>query len=117
MKKINVLRTLLVTFIMMIAASSFAFAGTQDFVFHNRSNRSVDALYVSYAGEKDWGGDILGRDVLYSGESTGTGFNGYTEKTWDMFVIDEYGNEIECYNFKLNYVNNVYFDGETFWYD
>ena len=117
MKKLSMLRVLLLTVMLVFAMHALAFAGEQDFTFHNHSNKTIDCLYVSYAGENNWGPDILGREYLYPGESTGILIDGYDMKTWDIRVVFVDGTVEECYNFNLKKIVNVYYDGKTFWYN
>jgi len=51
-----------------------ALANHLDFTLYNNNELSIWAIYVSAAKSDYWGGDILGRDVLSSGESTRVSF-------------------------------------------
>src|SRR5579863_320393 len=41
-----------------------AIAADQNFVLHNRTERTIKSLYVSPAGAGNWSEDILGQDIL-----------------------------------------------------
>ena len=48
---------------------SAAWAEAVTFTLVNRSNRDLEAFYVAHPNESDWGEDILGKDILFPGES------------------------------------------------
>jgi hypothetical protein len=47
-----------------------AHADNRDFTLYNETSKSIYFLYVSPARSDTWGSDILGRDVLRSGQYT-----------------------------------------------
>lgn len=58
-----------------------------DFLLVNKTGYDISEIYVSPTKIKDWGEDIMGRDILASGESVEISFD--TEETarkWDIYV-------------------------------
>jgi hypothetical protein len=67
-----------------------AHANHLDFTLYNESGRSITYLYVSAAGSKVWGQDILGQGVLRNGGSTRITFPGQNSSSpcwWDLKVV------------------------------
>jgi hypothetical protein len=46
-----------------------AMAGKNDFYVYNNSSSDIYYLYVSEASSSDWQNDILGEQILYSGQN------------------------------------------------
>ena len=73
-------------------------ASAQDlnFVLDNQSSEAVSELYVSGLAQEDWGQDILGQDVLPSGEQvTVTIFEAGDVCDYDLRIVYEGGSVIE----------------------
>lgn len=80
-------------FVVLLSAV-VAFAGMQDFTFSNYSGSTVMELYVSSSNNPDWGSDILGSNVLGSGQSTFVSFDGSSgECYWDIMVVLDNGSQ------------------------
>lgn len=81
-------KTILATCLLLIAAPAFA----EDVVFDliNSSSADLQELYVSPTGSDTWGDDILGVDVLASGEQGAvTIADGQETCAYDLrFVMD-----------------------------
>jgi hypothetical protein len=61
-----------------------------DFTLHNKSNKSVYAIYVAPANSAAWGRNVLGRDVLFRGQSTRITFPGQSPSSpcfWDVNIV------------------------------
>ena len=57
----------------------------QNFTINNNTGHVLTTLNVSPSNEDEWGPDILGRDVLASGESAEISFaRGETQCQWDI---------------------------------
>lgn len=74
-----------------VALPSMALAQDLKFTLIKKSGITLSKLYVTPSHQEDWGGDILGRDVLPSGESgVVTIADGERTCSYDMrFVSDE----------------------------
>ncbi len=64
-----------------------ALANDADFKMVNKTGYQIDSVYVSRAGAKSWGRDIMGRDALADGESVNITFpHGGTACKFDIKV-------------------------------
>jgi hypothetical protein len=72
------------------AGSAVKAQGKQDFTLVNKTGLEIHELYVSPANDDQWGEDVLGRDILKSGESVEITF-ARKEKScvWDLKIVDE----------------------------
>jgi hypothetical protein len=58
-----------------------------DFELVNKTGYDINEIFVSPTKMKDWGEDIMGRDVLLDGESVDIAFDTEeTERKWDIYV-------------------------------
>jgi len=77
-------------------ASTPALAQDLNFVLDNQSSEAVSELYVSGLAQEDWGEDILGQEVLPSGEQvTVTIFEAGDVCDYDLRIVYEGGSVIE----------------------
>lgn len=78
-------------------------AGQQDFVVNNKTGSPIVRLYVARSTTKVWEEDILGNDVLNSGESQKITFSGYgqNECYFDIKAQFEDGDIVEDYKINL----------------
>ena len=85
-----------------LISSSSAFADQRNFTFINNTSKTIMYLYVSESGTNSWEEDVLGRDVLGSGESTNISFNDKTSKcSYDIKTAFENGTPFERYALNL----------------
>jgi len=93
-----------------------------DFLLVNKTGYDISEIYVSPTKMKDWGEDIMGRDILASGESVEISFD--TEETarkWDIYVTwvgYESDEDVYWIGFDLSKISKItlYYDarkGET----
>lgn len=90
------MKTLALTMVVSAAISAPAFA--EDLVFNltNDSSFNLQEFYVSATDTDAWGEDILGRDVLASGEAGDvTIADGRDVCAYDMRFVMDNGNTIE----------------------
>ncbi len=105
MRKLFILSMML---LLMVALSSVAFAGEQDFVLVNKSGVDIHYVYICPHTAKDWGDDVMGRDILKNGESVKIVFRPGTKSTyWDIQVEDMQGNTLEWENFNLKEISKI----------
>ncbi len=82
----------------LLAASFAAPAFAEDLVFdlHNKSSYNVIEFYASPSDVGDWEEDILGLDILASGDSTEvTIADGRTQCEYDLRFVFEDGDVVE----------------------
>lgn len=92
-------------FAMVAVSAQDARADRRDFTLYNESPRTILHVYVSASDESDWGEDILGRDVLLTGESVDILFDRFDGEggkcLYDIKVVDSDGNEGYLYQVDL----------------
>jgi hypothetical protein len=83
-------------------------AGDQDFVLVNKTGYDIDEVYVAPANEKEWGEDIMGKDVLEDGQKVTIEFS-HKEKecAWDMRIVFSDGEEAVWEDFDLCKVREI----------
>jgi hypothetical protein len=61
-----------------------------DFTLVNKTGLGIDEVYLSPTSEDEWGSDVMGRDVLKTGEKVMIKFStAETECNWDLKIVDE----------------------------
>jgi hypothetical protein len=109
------LRRLLVTGVsaslLALAAAQSAFADPRDFTLNNSSSVDIAQVYVSPTATDDWGDDILGTQVLPSGQAASVTFNNADQQTcnFDIKVLGVGGQEGYLYKVNLCQVTDVTF--------
>jgi hypothetical protein len=86
--------------------------GNQDFNLWNETGFQIGEFHVSLASSSKWGEDVLGKDVLESGEHTHITFHGYTDSdcVFDMMIRKGNGGEM----FQVGGVNLCEIDDVAF---
>jgi hypothetical protein len=98
--------------LVIVASATVALKAAQnrnlDFVLVNQTGLAIIELYVSPTSEDEWGDDILGRDVLETGEKANITFrSSLTECNWDLKIVDEDDDEIEWVKLNLCTANEI----------
>lgn len=104
----------------MLVSAVGAFAGTQDFVAHNKTGVAIHHMYVSPTSKDDWGDDILGEDVCEPNQDVTVTFpDAEKASVWDLRIEDEGGNAITWTGLKLNDISELtlHWDGSKAWAD
>ena len=105
MKKLAMI--LAVVFVVALS-SSIALAGAQDFTLVNNASFNIFKVYVSPSRVDDWQEDILGDEVLMSGEKVNITFDrGESDAMWDLQVVDENGKTHTWKNINLKKISTV----------
>src|SRR3954462_10415207 len=96
----------------MLLAPHSASADQRDFTLVNQTGRTITNAYVSSSNNDNWGRDVLGRDILPSGNSTGILFSGGARGQcfYDIRVVTRGGNEGEMYEVNLCSTTTVTFN-------
>src|SRR4051794_38293953 len=96
----------------MLLVPHSASADQRDFTLVNHTGRTITNAYVSSSNNGNWGGDVLGRDVLPAGRSTGIEFAGGARGQcyYDVRVITRGGAEGALYEVNLCSTSTVTFN-------
>ncbi|AFZ37932.1 hypothetical protein Sta7437_4468 [Stanieria cyanosphaera PCC 7437] len=82
-----------------------------DFTFRNLTASPVSQLYVSSTNTDSWEEDVLGRDILSSGQSVDINFNGdYDSCLFDIKAVFPDDSYQEEYGFNLCETSQVTLD-------
>lgn len=87
---------LALAFVVIAGQTSGAFAYDRHVRIYNDSSYTIKEFYASNSGTKDWEEDILGKDVLYSGQSVMVNINdgtGYCQ--FDFLAVFEDGDQAQ----------------------
>ena len=107
MQKIKSLKAFFLAALFVMALSSVAFAGAQDFVLVNNTGYPIYRVNVSAASTNQWEEDILGSQVLMPNESLRVTFGVGNQQYWDINAIFEDGSSIAWYGIDLLSVSQV----------
>jgi hypothetical protein len=70
--------------------SQSALADRRDFRIVNDNDLAIERVYISSTQSRNWGSDVLGRDVLPSGQSLDVEFNNNSRQcVYDIRVVYE----------------------------
>ena len=95
---------------LLLATATSAFADERDFTLHNNSSVDIYYVYVSPSSSNFWGGDVLGEDVLPSGDLVDITFDDpRTTCVWDIKAVARDSSEGYIYKVDLCSVSDVYF--------
>ena len=92
----------------LATGASVLLAGDQDFVLVNKTGYDIDQVYVSAANQKEWGDDIMGKDVLTNGDKVTIEFpHKEKECIWDMKIVFSDEEEAVWEDFNLCKVREI----------
>jgi hypothetical protein len=110
------MKSALVGFLFLIVSSISSFAGELDFTLVNETGFAITNVFISPNTQKEWGEDVMGKDVLEDGGSVDIKFSPKEdEAVWDIKVTDKEGNEVfwedidltKCSKITLHYNDNA----------
>ena len=100
---------LAVSLLLVAATSAFA-ADKRDFTLYNNTSIDIKSVYVSPSAADNWQEDVLGRDILVSGDYVDIVFSGVTDTCiYDIKVTGFYGQQGVLYNVNLCRTSTVTF--------
>jgi hypothetical protein len=90
----------------------------RDFTFTNSSGVLIQNLYVERSDLKDWGADILGRDVMAAGDTANVTFNSFAADScmYDIKVVAPDGSSLEAYQFDLCSISSIELKADNAFY-
>ena len=101
-------RSLLLACMLLLAAFSTSYAGKQDFLLVNKTGVDIQEVYVAPHGSEEWQEDVMGRDMLVSGQSVKINFERQIKgKVWDLKVVDKDGKASVWQNLNLAEISKV----------
>lgn len=95
------IRTLLVAFVALIT-SSMAVAADYYVDITNRTGYTIYYMYVSPGSSKSWEEDVLGSDILVSGDTQRVTLTGYTNPDFDIRLVDEDNDSYTFWNIDVS---------------
>jgi hypothetical protein len=102
--------TLVGALALLVATATSAWADGRDFTLHNNSSVDIYYVYVSPATSNFWGDDVLGADVLPSGDKVDITFDDpRTTCVWDIKAVAHDSSDGYVYGVDLCSVSDVYF--------
>ncbi|MBP5200995.1 MAG: hypothetical protein J6Z82_10165 [Schwartzia sp.] len=107
MQKIKSLKVFFLAALFVMALSSVAFAGAQDFVLVNNTGYPIYVVNVSPASSDNWQNDILGSQVLGNGQMCQVNFGVGSQQYWDINAVFEDGSSLSWYGIDLLSVAQV----------
>ena len=107
MQKVKSFKVFLLAALFVMALSSVAFAGAQDFVLVNNTGFPIYTVNVSPASSDNWEEDILGKQILPNGEAVQVNFGVGKNQYWDIQAVFEDGSSLAWYNIDLLSVAQV----------
>ena len=95
---------------LLFATAPSAFADERDFTLHNNSSVDIYYVYVSPSTSGFWGEDVLGKDVLPSGNEVDIQFDDpRVTCVWDIKAVAHDSSAGYVYKVDLCSVSDVYF--------
>ena len=96
---------------LLLAIAQSAFADPRDFQLQNNSAVDIAFVYVSPSATDNWGDDVMGTDVLKSGDVVNLSFRAFDGETcnYDIKVLGAGGEEGYLYKVDLCTVSVVKF--------
>ncbi len=79
----------------------------QDFDLVNNTGLVFVTLNVSPNDDNNWGPDLLGRDVLASGETVEFTFDPSKVTYWDLLLVDDDGSSHELHKVNLKEIKTI----------
>ena len=101
MQKIKSLKVFFLAALFVMALSSVAFAGAQDFTLVNNTGYPIYKVNVSAASTNSWEEDVLGSAILPNCSSVHVPFGFGNQQYWDIQAIFEDGSSIAWYGIDL----------------
>jgi hypothetical protein len=107
-RKLGKIASLVAVCALTVTLARASFAGDQDFTLHNETGKTVKELYVSPHAEDNWGEDVLGEDVLETGEEVDITFDRKEDaESWDMKVVFSDGKNSVWTKLKLTELTDI----------
>ncbi|HWR41346.1 MAG TPA: hypothetical protein VN611_17775 [Patescibacteria group bacterium] len=91
----------------LLMFSGIASAATINLV--NQTGVEIHELNITISSQNDWGGDLLGSQVMPSGTQVGINLDP-NAGTWDMQALDPEGNTISWTGLNLRGVSQIVLD-------
>ena len=112
MKKIKSLKIFFIAAMLIIAMTSIAFAGQQDFKLINSTGYDIHIVNVSPSSSNDWQNDILGSQILGNGQYCNVQFAPNGQQYWDLQATFDDGSSLSWSNIDLLSVATVTLNGD-----
>ncbi|MBE8716074.1 hypothetical protein [Cellvibrio polysaccharolyticus] len=94
--------------LLALCFSAVASAADYSIVVSNKSGYDFYHLYVSSVSSEEWEEDILGVDVLPSGEKVTVTISGFDSPHFDIRAVDEEGDTFTLYDIDVEKYDVVF---------
>lgn len=112
MKKLKSLQVFCIAVMLIMAMTSMAFAGAQDFQLINSTGHEIHVVNVSPSSSSDWQNDILGSQILGNGQYCNVQFASSGHQYWDLQATFNDGSSLVWNNIDLLSVSTVTLNGD-----
>lgn len=112
MKRLKSLRIFFVAAMLIMAMTSMAFAGAQDFKLINSTGHEIHVVNVSPSNSNDWQNDILGSQILGNGQYCDVQFAPNGQQYWDLQATFNDGSSLAWSGIDLLSVSTVTLNGD-----
>lgn len=112
MKHLKSVKVFFLIAMFVMAMSSVAFAGAQDFTLVNNTGYDIAIVNVSPSNTSDWQEDILGSQILPNGGSVNVTFSASGEQYWDIQATFQDGSALYWTGIDLLSVSVVTLNGD-----
>lgn len=110
MKKL--IKLLVAAALALVAVASVTVTAAQrrnlDFTLVNKTGLDINEVYLSPTSDSEWGEDVMGKDILKSGEKVDITFSSAeTDCNWDLKIVDEDDDDIIWTKLNLCTANEI----------
>lgn len=110
MKKL--IKPLVAAALALVAVASVTVTAAQrrnlDFTLVNKTGLDINEVCLSPTSDSEWGEDVMGKDILKSGEKVDITFSSAeTDCNWDLKIVDEDDDDIIWTKLNLCTANEI----------
>ena len=108
----QLIKPLIAAALALVAVAAVSAAAAQrrnlDFTLVNKTGVDIMEVYLSPTSDNEWGEDVMGKDILESGQKVDITFSSAeTECNWDLKVVDEDDDDIIWTKLNLCTANEI----------
>ena len=108
----QLIKPLIAAALVLVAVAAVSATAAQrrnlDFTLVNKTGVDIMEVYLSPTSDNEWGEDVMGKDILESGQKVDITFSSAeTECNWDLKVVDEDDDDIIWTKLNLCTANEI----------